>query len=45
MPREEVAEILKIVADKIEELADEKRVFEVICCGSYRRQFFFIKKY
>jgi len=37
MPREEVSEIVKIVADRIEELADVKRVFEVICCGSYRR--------
>jgi len=37
MSREEVTEILTIVADKIEELADEKRVFDVICCGSYRR--------
>ncbi len=37
MPREEVQEIVKIVADRIEELADVKRVFEVICCGSYRR--------
>jgi len=37
MPREEVAEIVKIVADKIEEMADQKRAFDVICCGSYRR--------
>ncbi len=42
MPREEVAEIVRIVENKIEELADEKRTFDVICCGSYRR-FLFLK--
>jgi hypothetical protein len=37
MNREEVTEIVNIVKDKIEELADQKGVFEAICCGSYRR--------
>jgi len=41
MNREEVTEIVNIVKDKIEELADQKGVFEAICCGSYRRFYTF----
>ena len=37
MNRDEVAQIVKIVSDKIEEIAEVKNTYEAICCGSYRR--------
>lgn len=38
IPRAEVTRIVEIVKQKVDEISDVKGVFEVIACGSYRRQ-------
>lgn len=39
VPRAEVAEMFRLVQEKIEELSEHKGEFEAICGGSYRRFF------
>lgn len=40
IPRDEVARACELVHSKVEEIADEKNIFEMIPCGSYRRYVF-----
>jgi len=44
VPREEVAEMFRIVQEKIEELSEHKGEYEAICGGSYRRFSFLLLK-
>lgn len=37
IPREEVASIVQIITMKVDELTGESGVYDVICCGSFRR--------
>jgi DNA polymerase beta len=39
IPREEVTNIVQIITEKVNELAGGPGIYDVTCCGSYRRYF------
>lgn len=39
IPREEIANIVQIITEKVNELAGGPGIYDVTCCGSYRRYF------
>jgi len=43
IPRDEIGEIVQIITEKVNELAGGPGIYDVTCCGSYRRYFIEIK--
>ncbi len=37
IPREEVTKIVDFVKAEVEAISGKKNIYDVICCGSYRR--------